>query len=333
MFGDWYLAMAGYNAGEGKIQRALARTGHKDFWSIARTSHIRLETKNYVPAILAAESRSSGNRRAVLRTVRRHSDLAADPVAHAHRPARRDPRRDLPPVRCLDHADPHGEQPRAGTDAAGRRLAPDPDLRRPAEPWARRPDARVLLARRQQQRPHRSQGEARRYAVVDREPLSHLGRRAPTAERTRAAGHDPCGRAPRRLERPPRIDERVVQREEREELVGWGWRAGCEAVPLLGSPGRHAVPDREEPLDDRREDLRSERHVRRRSPDPRPHPQDRPLIPVVRSTSLSAKGASLACSRVHRRGSMRPAVCPVREVPVGERNGLPNHLRKRRLDL
>jgi membrane-bound lytic murein transglycosylase D len=54
MFGDWYLAMAGYNAGEGKIQRAMNRTGYKDFWSIARTSHIRLETKNYVPAILAA---------------------------------------------------------------------------------------------------------------------------------------------------------------------------------------------------------------------------------------------------------------------------------------
>jgi membrane-bound lytic murein transglycosylase D len=28
--------------------------GLNDFWSIARTSHIRLETKNYVPAILAA---------------------------------------------------------------------------------------------------------------------------------------------------------------------------------------------------------------------------------------------------------------------------------------
>ena len=54
MFGDWYLAMAGYNAGEGKIQRAIDRTGYTDFWSIARTSHIRLETKNYVPAILAA---------------------------------------------------------------------------------------------------------------------------------------------------------------------------------------------------------------------------------------------------------------------------------------
>jgi membrane-bound lytic murein transglycosylase D len=53
-FGDWYLALAGYNAGEGKIRRALARTRNKDFWSISRTRYIRRETKNYVPAILAA---------------------------------------------------------------------------------------------------------------------------------------------------------------------------------------------------------------------------------------------------------------------------------------
>ena len=53
-FGDWYLAMAAYNAGEGKIKRALARSGATDFWGIAKTRHIRRETKNYVPAVLAA---------------------------------------------------------------------------------------------------------------------------------------------------------------------------------------------------------------------------------------------------------------------------------------
>src|SRR5437867_2585244 len=54
MFGDWYLAMAAYNAGEGKIQRVIERTGVNDFWAMANTSQLRLETKNYVPAILAA---------------------------------------------------------------------------------------------------------------------------------------------------------------------------------------------------------------------------------------------------------------------------------------
>ena len=53
-FGDWYLALAAYNAGEGKIRRAIARTGSRDFWKIARTRYIRRETRNHVPAILAA---------------------------------------------------------------------------------------------------------------------------------------------------------------------------------------------------------------------------------------------------------------------------------------
>jgi membrane-bound lytic murein transglycosylase D len=54
IFGDWYLAMAAYNAGEGKVGRALKRSGKEDFWGIAKTRHIRRETKNYVPAILAS---------------------------------------------------------------------------------------------------------------------------------------------------------------------------------------------------------------------------------------------------------------------------------------
>lgn len=53
MFGDWYLAMAAYNAGERRIAYALQRTGKKTFWEIAETGYIRTETKNYVPAILA----------------------------------------------------------------------------------------------------------------------------------------------------------------------------------------------------------------------------------------------------------------------------------------
>ena len=54
MFGDWYLALAGYNAGENKIAYGLRQSGAQDFWQLARTRYIRQETKNYVPAILAA---------------------------------------------------------------------------------------------------------------------------------------------------------------------------------------------------------------------------------------------------------------------------------------
>ncbi|HEY1250347.1 MAG TPA: transglycosylase SLT domain-containing protein [Thermoanaerobaculia bacterium] len=55
LFDDWYLAMAAYNAGEGKIMRGIQRTGAKDFWQLAanRTA-IRKQTKNYVPAFLAS---------------------------------------------------------------------------------------------------------------------------------------------------------------------------------------------------------------------------------------------------------------------------------------
>lgn len=54
IFNDWYLVMAAYNAGEGKILRAMDRTGARDFWQLASTSSIRRQTANYVPAFLAS---------------------------------------------------------------------------------------------------------------------------------------------------------------------------------------------------------------------------------------------------------------------------------------
>ncbi len=54
LFGDWYLVMAAYNAGEGKILKAMDRTGARDFWQLAATSSIRRQTQTYVPAFLAS---------------------------------------------------------------------------------------------------------------------------------------------------------------------------------------------------------------------------------------------------------------------------------------
>ena len=54
LFGDWNLAMAGYNAGEGKVLRGLSRYRKSDYWELRKTRALRRETKNYVPLIHAA---------------------------------------------------------------------------------------------------------------------------------------------------------------------------------------------------------------------------------------------------------------------------------------
>jgi membrane-bound lytic murein transglycosylase D len=54
LFGAWPLAMAAYNAGEGKVLRALQKTQARSFDEIARTRHLKNETKEYVPRFMAA---------------------------------------------------------------------------------------------------------------------------------------------------------------------------------------------------------------------------------------------------------------------------------------
>lgn len=50
-FGDWYLVMAAYNAGSGRIHRAIQRDRTRDFWKMYS---LPKQTRNYVPTFLAA---------------------------------------------------------------------------------------------------------------------------------------------------------------------------------------------------------------------------------------------------------------------------------------
>lgn len=52
VFGDWNLAISSYNCGSGNVNKAIKRSGHRDFWGIY--DYLPRETRGYVPAFVGA---------------------------------------------------------------------------------------------------------------------------------------------------------------------------------------------------------------------------------------------------------------------------------------
>lgn len=53
-FDDWYLAVAAYNSGPGTIRNGLKKHNVDNFWDLAGKEYLSIETKRYVPKLIAA---------------------------------------------------------------------------------------------------------------------------------------------------------------------------------------------------------------------------------------------------------------------------------------
>jgi len=81
MFGSWNLAMAAYNAGEGKILKAITKNNTDDYWSLLDTKYIRSETKDYVPKFIAASMIANSPEDFGFQELEYHSPLNYDEVS------------------------------------------------------------------------------------------------------------------------------------------------------------------------------------------------------------------------------------------------------------
>jgi membrane-bound lytic murein transglycosylase D len=79
-FGDWYLAMAAYNSGPGRVQSAVKRTGYADFWELYRRNVLPKETRNYVPIIVAVTIMAKNPEQYQLDDVNRDKPIPYDTV-------------------------------------------------------------------------------------------------------------------------------------------------------------------------------------------------------------------------------------------------------------
>jgi membrane-bound lytic murein transglycosylase D len=80
--GNWELAIAAYNTGEGNVDRGISRAGTANFWAVY--PYIAQETRNYVPNILATILIAKNPEKYGFKGIRPDSPMAYDVVQVAN---------------------------------------------------------------------------------------------------------------------------------------------------------------------------------------------------------------------------------------------------------
>jgi len=82
LLGDWHLAMASYNVGEGRVKRVVAKYQTKNFWELLNNRRaLPAETKNYVPKFIAATLIAKDPAKYGFKDVQYQDPLSYDTVA------------------------------------------------------------------------------------------------------------------------------------------------------------------------------------------------------------------------------------------------------------
>lgn len=80
-FGSWEMALAAYNAGEGRIRKAARINKSNDYWVIAKNRRtLKIETRDYVPKFIAAMMIAKNPKKYGFHNLNYHSPLYYDKV-------------------------------------------------------------------------------------------------------------------------------------------------------------------------------------------------------------------------------------------------------------